>query len=422
MAPVTSALVVTNMYPPHHFGGYELSCHDVVSRWRARGHDVTVLTTSMRVPGVADDPRETGVRRELRFYWRDHQLVTPSIPGRIAIERHNQRRLAAALDEIGPDVVSVWNMGALSFGLLTTLVERRVPLVYVVCGDWLVYGMAMDPWARMFEGHPRASRVARRLTGVPAAVPDLGASGAFCFVSDALRGDAEKRSRWTFPRSTVTYSGIDRTLFSPRAEAEDHDRAWNWRLLCAGRIDRRKGIDTAVRALAELPEGARLDVVGRGDATELARLRALAAELGLSGRVQFSDVERHELADRYRAADVVVFPPVWDEPFGLVPLEAMACGTPVVASGTGGSAEFLRDGENCVLFPRGDHVALADAVNRLAGDVELRSRLVVGGARTAGELDVARLADVLDEWHAAAAGGFASGLPPDRPHPAASRA
>lgn len=421
MAPVTSALVVTNMYPPHHFGGYELSCHDVVGRWRARGRSVTVLTTSMRVPGVADDPRETGVRRELRFYWRDHKLVTPSIPARVAIERHNQRRLAAALDELRPDVVSVWNMGALSFGLLTTLVERGVPLVYVVCGDWLVYGMAMDPWARLFEGRPRAARVAQALTGVPAAVPDVGASGAFCFVSDALRTDAEQQSAWSFPTATVTYSGIDAALFSPPV-SDGRARSWEWHLLYAGRIDPRKGIDTAVRALAELPEIARLDVVGRGDDAELERLRSLAVDLGVAGRVHFSDVDRHDLGARYRAADVVVFPPLWNEPFGLVPLEAMACATPVVATGTGGSAEFLRDGENCLLFPPGDHAALAGAVERLANDGALRARLVATGARTAGELDIDRLADVLEAWHVAAAERFASGLPPDRPRPAASRA
>src|SRR3989442_10817064 len=181
--------------------------------------------------------------------------------------------------------------------------------------------MARARWPRLFDGRPRAARVARWLTGVPAAVPDLGASGAFCFVSDALRSDAEKHSRWTFPTSTVTYSGIDRSLFvAPSGDSNGGARSWDWRLLCAGRIDRRKGIDTAVRALAELPEVARLDVVGRGDAGELARLRAIAAELGMSERVRFSDVGRDELAARYRAADVVVFPPVWEEPFGLVPL------------------------------------------------------------------------------------------------------
>jgi SAM-dependent methyltransferase len=102
------------------------------------------------------------------------------------------------------------------------------------------------------------------------------------------------------------------------------------------------------------------------------------------------------------------------ESFGLVPIEAMACGTPVVATGVGGSGEILRDGYNCVLFPAGDAVALAAAVCRLHADRELRQRVVLGGLRTADELDVDHLADVLEEWHVAAAEGFTHGRPADR--------
>lgn len=400
---MTKILVVTNMYPPHHFGGYELSCRDVVERWRSRGHEVSVLTTSMRLPEVADDadtPALAAVRRELHFYWDDHVLVTPSLRGRVRIERHNQRRLAAALDELRPDVVSIWNMGALSFGLLTTLIERRVPVVYVVCGDWLVHGVALDPWARLFADRPRLARVARAATRLPTAVADLGASGVFCFISEALRAEAEAHSPWTYPRSTVTYSGIDTSLFTSNG-SQKAGGEWQWRLLYVGRVDRRKGIETVIRALAELPPAAALEIDGRGDAAERARLETIATELGVAGRVRFSESARAELPAQYRAADVVVFPPTWDEPFGLVPLEAMACGTPVVATGTGGSAEFLRDGENCLLFPTNDHAALGAAVRRLAGDVSLRERLVSGGAQTASALDVGRLAGVLEAWHVA---------------------
>ena len=76
---------------------------------------------------------------------------------------------------------------------------------------------------------------------------------------------------------------------------------------------------------------------------------------------------------------------VWEEPWGLVPLEAMARGRPVIATGRGGSAEYLRDGENCLLFDPGDAGALAAAVERLAADGALRRKLVEGGRRTAPE-------------------------------------
>jgi glycosyltransferase involved in cell wall biosynthesis len=89
------------------------------------------------------------------------------------------------------------------------------------------------------------------------------------------------------------------------------------------------------------------------------------------------------VAALYREADAVLFPVRWEEPWGLVPLEAMASGCPVLATGRGGSAEYLRDGENCLLAPVGDPAALAASVRRLATDADLRERLRAGGLATA---------------------------------------
>jgi glycogen synthase len=409
-------LVVTNMYPPHHYGGYELSCRDVVERWRAGGHHVTVLTTDMRVGGVADPPAERagGVWRDLRFYWDDHRLLRPPLPRRLAIERGNHRALAEALDAVQPDVVSVWHMGSMSLGLLADLVERDVPVVYVVCDDWLLYGPDLDAWSRLFVDRPRLARLAERATGVPCRLADI-AEGTFCFVSDSTRGRAEGHSRWRTPRATVVYSGIEPADFP--SPPEPPEQPWRWRLVYVGRIDQRKGTETAIRALGRLPAEATLDVLGRGDDDHLAHLHRVAAEEGVADRVRFGVVERTELAGRYRGADVVVFPSVWQEPFGLVPVEAMACGTPVVATGTGGSGEFLADGVNCLLFPARDHAALAAAVERLAGDPVLRRRLAAAGLATAADLTVDRLADVLEAWHLAAADRFRQGEPAHRPAP-----
>jgi glycogen synthase len=410
-------LAISNMYPPHHYGGYELSCRDVMERFEDNGHDVTVLTTTMRVPGVADPPGEdpTRIRRELDFYWRDHVLQSPTLPRRIRVERANQQALARAMREVRPDVVSVWNMGAMSLGLLTTLVGGSVPLVYNVCDDWLDYGPHLDAWTRLFATRPRLGALIARATRVPTTVPELGSTGTFCFVSERTRRHAKERTGAQFPRSTIVYSGIDGRDFPPRAVRTA--LAWSWRLLFVGRIDERKGIETLVRALPLLPADATVDLVGQGDAEEINRLRAIAAELGVANRVSFGSCDRSELRDRYVAVDAVVFPSTWDEPFGLVPVEAMACSTPVVASGTGGSAEFLVDGVNCVLFRVGDEVALAEALVRLADDSELRRSLVEGGLATAADLTIDRLAQTLEAWHHAAATGFAEGEPPHRPGP-----
>jgi hypothetical protein len=210
----------------------------------------------------------------------------------------------------------------------------------------------------------------------------------------------------------VVLSGIDRATYPPPAGPES--RPWRWRVVTTGRFDPRKGFETVIRALPLLPE-ATLACWGRGGGEEQARLQRLAEEHGVADRVRFGSLERAELPAAYADADVMVFPSTWAEPFGLVPVEAMACGTPVVATRVGGSAEFLHDGGNCLAVPPADPGALAAAIRRLAGDEALRRRLVTGGQVTAELLDVERLADVMEAWHAYEATGHSGPRPATRP-------
>jgi glycosyltransferase involved in cell wall biosynthesis len=419
---VVRVLALTNWYPPHHFGGYELQCHDTMTRLEAKGHDVRVLCGDTRLSGgaAAPDPgHERGVRRTLRLYHDGSQLLRPAWHERFAVERHNQRELARMLDEFRPDVVSVWHLGGMSQNLLTPLVESGHPLVFVICDDWLVYGHRLDPWAGAFRrSRPRrlAGRVTERLTGVPCLVPDIGDAGSFLFVTEATEATALAKSGWTPRRRARFWGGIDRTVFRP---ATSRPRPWSWRLITTGRFDPRKGFETAIRALPLLPPEATLACWGRGGDDERDRLARIAGELGVADRVTFGTLERDELADEYRAADAMVFPSTWAEPFGLVPVEAMACGVPVMATGVGGSSEFLDEGENCLLFPAGDHTALAERLRRLGSDQALRERLAAGGLRTAAELDVEVLADVMESWHVYEASGRIGAPPAPRPRPGA---
>ncbi len=414
---MTRILTLTNWYPPHHYGGYELSCFDVMTRLAARGHDVRVLCSDDRhASSVLPNPdHEQVVHRELRVYAKDGEPWRPPVRTRLEIERHNRSTLEHHLLEHDPEVVAVWQLGALSLGLLRCLTTARLPIVYAVCDDWLTYGEELDAWSRPFAGGiPRivVGRMVEVVTGMPTVAGDIGNSGAFCFVSESTRRRAVADGRWAYPVSTVVYSGIDRREFTPISDPAE--RRWRWRLLYTGRFDPRKGIETLVRALPLLPPQATLECYGRGGAEERSHLAKTASELGVGDRVAFDALERHELAARYCMADVLVFPSEWEEPFGLVPVEAMACATPVVATGTGGSAEFLRDRYNCLIFHPGDADGLAAAVRRLHDDVTLRERVVRGGLQTAEEFDVERLTDVFEEWYVAAVDGFTRGLPADR--------
>jgi glycosyltransferase involved in cell wall biosynthesis len=136
----------------------------------------------------------------------------------------------------------------------------------------------------------------------------------------------------------------------------------------------------AIDALRRLPPEASLTLQGSGDGEYVAELREQARGLN----VEFSSAPRAQLRDVYAAADAVVFPVQWHEPWGLVPLEAMAVGRPVIATGTGGSAEYLRHEDNCLVYePAESGQALARAVERLAADAALRARLRSNGLATA---------------------------------------
>lgn len=415
---MTRVLALSLYYPPHHFGGYEVSCRDVMVRLAERGDEVTVLTSTLRAPGVEDPADElastVSVRRELRPYFRDEDLYAPPVPVRWAIERHNQRALARAIEAVRPEVVSVWQLSALSLGLLTVLAERGIPLVYAICDDWLSYGPVLDAWSRLFLDRPHLGRLLRPLLRVPTVLPDVGATGSFCFVSAVTKERSERYGRWRYPDATVVYSGIDPELF-PVSDQPVKDRPWTGKLLYVGRYDPRKGIETLVRAVPLLDPGTTITAHGGGSAAEVARLTALADELGVADRVTLGGaVERSELAQLYHRADAFVFPSEWEEPFGLVPLEAMACDLPVLATGVGGSDEFCIDGENCVRFQPGDPAGLAAAVARLADDSPLRRRLIAQGRRTAEFFSVDHLADTFEAWHTAATDHFSGGRPPPR--------
>jgi glycosyltransferase involved in cell wall biosynthesis len=375
-------LTVGNMYPPHHLGGYELMWRSWVLHMRARGHEVRVLTTDYRAEAPdAAIPEDPDARRELRWYWRDHEIPRLPLRERLAIERHNAAVLERHLAELRPEALSWWAMGGMSLSLLERVRRAGLPASGVVVDEWMGYAPRMDGWQRLF-GRRAIGPATTALTGIPAPV-SIARAARWLFVSAYVRERALAGGIGV-AAAEVVHAGIDLGQFAPAGERE-----WEGRLLCLGRIDPRKGLATAVRALARLPE-CRLRIVGTGDARHTSELRALADELGVSGRLCFEEVPRDGVRDAYADADAFLFPVLWPEPFGLVPLEAMAVGRPVLATGTGGSGEYLRAGENCLLSAPGDERALAAAVQRLAADPGLRARLRRGGFATAAAHDEQR--------------------------------
>lgn len=189
-------------------------------------------------------------------------------------------------------------------------------------------------------------------------------------------------------KTTVVPCGIEPSRLSPDGPAAGH--GGRRRLVSVGRLVRRKGVDTIVRALADLPD-TELVVVGGPPAAELyrddeaRRLRRVARDCGVAGRVVLlGGLPPDDVPRLLRSADVAVFTP-WYEPFGIAPLEAMACGVPVVATAVGGITDTV------VNEMTGEHVpprrpdVLAATLRGLLADplrLEVYGRLGAERART----------------------------------------
>lgn len=190
-------------------------------------------------------------------------------------------------------------------------------------------------------------------------------------------------------RVTVIYNGVDLERFHPRnrelrraaARAEAGLPAEAWTAIFVGSGFERKGLATAIEALALLNNrGSRLAVAGRGDA---ARYRALADRLGVGERVTWLR-PRPDLERWYAAADACVLPSRY-EPFGNVHLEALAAGLPVVASAKAGGSELIRPGVNGAIVDPRDAQAVAAALAELRDADPGRAAATAAAARASAE-------------------------------------
>ncbi|GGV22112.1 glycosyl transferase [Actinomadura cremea] len=189
-------------------------------------------------------------------------------------------------------------------------------------------------------------------------------------------------------RVSVVPCGVDLELFGPGDPADGPPGAGpdgRHRLVVLSRLVERKGVDDAIRALAHLPD-AELAVAGgppHGDLDadpEIRRLRRVAAETGVADRVDFlGRVARADVAPLLRSASLVVTLP-WYEPFGMVPLEAMACGVPIVAAAVGGHLDTVVDGGTGLLVPPRDPAAAAAAIRGLLDDPVRRAAMGIASA------------------------------------------
>jgi D-inositol-3-phosphate glycosyltransferase len=207
-------------------------------------------------------------------------------------------------------------------------------------------------------------------------------------------------------RVVVIPPGVDLSMFQPMDRAQARRTIGfdgGQMLLFVGRLERLKGVEIAIRALGLLNDrehpGLRMVIVGEdvrdGEESEKDRLKAIASSLGVRDRVDFvGSVAHHELPYLYSAADACVMPS-YSESFGLVGLEAQACGCPVVASRVPGLRSVVRDGVSGYLIDGDDPAAYAERIGRLLADPQAAQQMGRRGSLLAQRFSWTRTADRL---------------------------
>ena len=397
-------LTVSNFYPPHHIGGYELRCEDVVHGLRDRGHDVSVLTSKH---GLRRPETTAGVHRQLHLGGLS-TLPGGGLLGAAMVEYLDHRTLNAMICRFNPQLISIWNLAGLADTLLTTIQQLKIPAVYDISDDWLIKKLHKNVWRR--KSPRRSRRVGKTLLrlllklGLPYSIlpsPDDFELHACYFTSKALK---ELYLSWGFPLATapVIYCGIPLDRYISR---ERKDLNSPIKLLFVGQLEKQKGTHTALQALAELVnctgvKSATLTIAGTGRDQDYDRLlRDFVVGANLRDRVQFlGRVPRDAMPRIYDSHDILIFPSIVEEAFSLTLLEAMASGLAVVATATGGSKEILIDEWNSLIFRPEDADQLTTQLERLIASDELRQYLSQNALKTVRpRFDITYMVDQIEE-------------------------
>ena len=346
-----NVLVVSGIWPPD-VGGPASHAPDVADFLHGRGHRVEVVTTAAVQP----------LRRDYPVRWISRALPKGVIHVRTAAEV--ARRAGAA------DVVYTTGMFGRSASGATA---ARTPYVVKLTADpaferarrrRIVGGTVDDFQALAGDARIRILRRARDL--------ELRRAAHVFTPSAYLR---ELALAWGVHAERVTVLPNPTPPASSTISRDELRQSFGIEgdtLAFAGRLTAQKSLDVALEALVP-NENVSLLIAGDGD--ERTRLEQRVAELGLGSRVRFLGPQsRKRVLELFRAADASILSSSWEN-FPHTVVEALAAGTPVLATATGGVAEVVRDGANGLLVPVGDAAALANAVARYFADEALRERL-----------------------------------------------
>ncbi|MBF0407868.1 MAG: glycosyltransferase family 4 protein [Candidatus Riflebacteria bacterium] len=376
-------LIVGNLYPPFIFGGYEILCQQVVEEFKARGHNVHVLTSDYGLDfAPASVQNEIGITRSLRLttsFPRPGENVgfvdfRLSSIQRIAAENFEQTTKCISEMTFKPDIVFCWCLNRLSLGPVFAAKKLSIPAAYTINDE-----------------HPKQFRFAEKPSGIreilrflaekmlyPMATLRYAGKFPVTIISRALKNSL-LRQQVPIEHAEIIYQGIP--VSNMAFETAALNSGSKFKVLYAGQISRVKGVHTIIKALGSIrkrsPEfDIGLTILGSGVPDYRAELEKLVQDYNLHNSVEFKGKVAHsEIAYFHHSHHCFVFSSEWEEPFGLTHLEAMAYGNPVISTTTGGSAELIKNEINALAYTAGNAEELSDKLLILFNNNDYRMKL-----------------------------------------------
>jgi glycosyltransferase involved in cell wall biosynthesis len=317
-------LTITNYYPPHFIGGYEIACKETMDFLKEQGHNILVISSNYQ----KSHKREEQIQRNMRIT----NYNTSSKIHKKLDEHHNYTVLKEAIQSFKPDLVYYWSLRGIGLKALKASDEENIPKVFEI-GDFWMQGY-------MQKGSKLKESIRKTLPFLTKKKIDF--SPAIC-VSKWI--EEEMRTRYKTKQTYV----IPNATHIPLAIKKNNQKI---KFIFVGRMEEEKGIEIAIESLNQFtkkyPEqDFTFNVYGGGDAQYVQKCKGLAEPLG--SKISFKGQVKNR-KEMYKNASILLMPTQMREPFGLVIIEAMAYRCAVIATNAYGPAEIVDHRENGLLF------------------------------------------------------------------------
>lgn len=353
--PESKRIALVMDWHPNSIGGVQAHVRDLAQRLKARGHEVFIVS------------RKVGLADIKALEDEGHVTVKPLISLDIILVPPDPRDVENALRRISPDIVHSHHIFSLT-SLYSLKSSHELGIPRVITNHTIQIGYEKQELWRILSFFLPTRYYLKYAQAV------ISVSRAADMIVEAIMGDS-------VPRYIVP-NAVDTERFRP-PEREAERKI----ILFVGRLVYRKGPHILIRAFARAAREdreAELHIVGKGMMEPL--LRVLASRLGVQDRVVFHGAVPERLKpELYRRSTIVAVPSILNESFGIVALEGMASGRPVVATRHGGLAEIIEHGRTGLLVKPGSSEELASSLLLLLQDSQLRKRLGENGRRVAVE-------------------------------------